>query len=176
MTPSCYTCKHCNTKGHLAKDCTELREENVEGFEGVSSNADLLLMDNSEDEEEEEGLSGFNDIRMIFDDDTEEEEGEGEEDKGGGEEGEGVGEGNSSKSFEEERVELTSNMAEDSKHENNPNMQRYALLAIIHIYTMLCLAFGIGHFVNVNFFETLQLNMLCCLQGFAEGRSDSFRE
>ena len=51
------------------------------------------------------------------------------------------------------------NMAKDSNHENNPNMQRYALLAIIHIYTMLCLAFGIGHFVNVNFFETLQLNL-----------------
>ena len=130
MTPSCYTCKHCNTKGHLARDCTELREDNGEGFEGVSSNADLLLMDNSEDEEEEEGLSGFNDIRMIFDDDTEEEEGEGE---GGG------GEGNSSKSFEEERVELTSSMTEDPNHENNLNIQRYALLAIIHIYTMLWL-------------------------------------
>ena len=134
MTPSCYTCKHCNTKGHLARDCTELREDNGEGFEGVSSNADLLLMDNSEDEEEEEGLSGFNDIRMIFDDDTEEEEGEGEE---GGEGG--GGEGNSSKSFEEERVELTSSMTEDPNHENNLNIQRYALLAIIHIYTMLWL-------------------------------------
>ena len=131
MTPSCYTCKHCNTKGHLARDCTELREDNGEGFEGVSSNADLLLMDNSEDEEEEEGLSGFNDIRMIFDDDTEEEEGEGE--------GGGGGEGNSSKSFEEERVELTSSMTEDPNHENNLNIQRYALLAIIHIYTMLWL-------------------------------------
>ena len=123
-----------------------MREQNGEGFEGVSSNADLLLMDNSEDEEEE-GESGFNDIRMIFDDDTDEDEAEGGEDDGVGEE-EGGGdeageeeerEGNSSKSFEEERVELR-NKPEDSINENNPNMQRYdmyAMLPIIHTYTLL---------------------------------------
>ena len=92
-----------------------MREQDGEGFEGVSSNADLLLMDNSEDEEEE-GESGFNDIRMIFDDDTEE---EGGEEEGGGGEGR-----NSYENFEEERMELR-NKPEDSANENNPSMQRY---------------------------------------------------
>ena len=27
MTPACYTCKHCNMKGHLAKDCTGPRDQ-----------------------------------------------------------------------------------------------------------------------------------------------------
>ena len=92
-----------------------MREQGGEGIEGVSSTADFLLMDNSEDEEGERE-SGFNDIRMIFDDDTEEEEEEGEE-------------GNSSKSFDEER----SNQPEDSNSENNPNMQRYAPLSFMHM-------------------------------------------
>ena len=117
MTPDCYTCKHCNTKGHLAKDCAELREQggSGEGFEGTSSSADLLLMDNSEDEEEEGG-SGFNDIRMIFDDDTDEEE----EDKE-----------NSSRNFDEDTAE-PGDQPEDPNSENNLNMQRYALPAIMH--------------------------------------------
>ena len=117
MTPDCYTCKHCNTKGHLAKDCAELREQggSGEGFEGASSSADLLLMDNSEDEEEEGG-SGFNDIRMIFDDDTDEEE----EDKE-----------NSSRNFDEDTAE-PGDQPEDPNSENNLNMQRYALPAIMH--------------------------------------------
>ena len=120
MTPDCYTCKHCNTKGHLAKDCAELREQggSGEGFEGTSSSADLLLMDNSEDEEEEGG-SGFNDIRMIFDDDTDEEDEE-EEDKE-----------NSSRNFDEDTAE-PGDQPEDPNSENNLNMQRYALPAIMH--------------------------------------------
>ena len=109
-------------------------------------------MDNSEDEEGE-GESGFNDIRMIFDDDTEE-EGEGE----GGEEEE---EGNSSKSFDEE----LGNQPEDSISENNPNMQRYALLSIMHILWL----------SELTIYETLQLN-LRCYQGFERGGSDSFGE
>ena len=91
-----------------------MREQGGEGIEGVSSTADFLLMDNSEDEEGERE-SGFNDIRMIFDDDT---DGEGE-----------GGVGNSSKSFDEE----TSNQPEDSNSENNPNMQRYAPLSFMHM-------------------------------------------
>ena len=136
-------------KGHLAKDCQrlELREGDGEGIEGVSSTADFLLMDNSEDEEGGR-KSGFNDIRMIFDDDTEEE----------GEEGE---EGTSSKSFDEE----LGNQPEDSICENNPNMQRYALLSIMHILWL----------SELTIYETLQLN-LPCYQGFERGQSDTFGE
>ena len=136
-------------EGHLAKDCLDLREEDGEGFEGVSSTADFLLMDNSEDEEGEGG-SGFNDIRMIFDDDTEE-EGEGEEEE----------ERNSSKSFDKE----FGNQPEDSISENNPNMHRYALLSIIHMIWL----------SELTIYETLQLN-LPCYQGFERGQSDTFGE
>ena len=106
MTSACYKCKHCNTKGHLAKDCTEMREQagNSEAFEAAG--ADLLLMDDSE-EEEEEGGSGFNDIRMIFDDDTDEEE----EDKE-----------NASRSFGDESVEIVNEPEEN--YEDNLNTQR----------------------------------------------------
>ena len=140
MTPACYTCKHCNMNGHLAKDCTELRIRdqggNDEGFEGASSAADFLLMDNSDDEEEEGG-SGFNDIRMIFDDDTDDEEEE--EDKG-----------NSSKKIDKETVELV-NQSEDPNSENNPNMQRYALPAIMHPVHIYCFGFWNWSFHTCDF-------------------------
>ena len=57
--------------------------------------------------EEEDEARGFNnDIRRIFESDDEEEE-----------------EGNSSKSFDDVRVEL-SNKPEEPKSDKNPNMQR----------------------------------------------------
>ena len=55
MSPSCYTCKHCKGKGHLAKDCPELaenRQRQAETFERDNAPADLLLV---EEEGEEEG-------------------------------------------------------------------------------------------------------------------------
>ena len=88
MSPACYTCKHCKRKDHLAKDCPELGEQEQDQhqqqlqqqhqgdkggtFERESSSADRLLV-----EEEEEGARGFNDIRMIFDDEEEEGNGNG---------------------------------------------------------------------------------------------------
>ena len=106
MSPACYTCKHCKRKGHLAKDCPELveHEEQAETFERDNSPADLLLV---EEEGEEEGARGFNDIRMIFEDEEEEEEEE---------------EGNLSKGHDEVTGD---NKPEDSRSENNPDLQRY---------------------------------------------------
>ena len=106
MSPSCYACKHCKGKGHLAKDCPELaenRQRQAETFERDNAPADLLLV---EEEGEEEGARGFNDIRMIFEDEEEEEE-------------EG---GNLSKGHDEVTGD---NKPEDSRSENNPDLQRY---------------------------------------------------
>ena len=148
MTPACYTCKHCNMNGHLAKDCAELRDQGGNG-DGASSSADFLLMDNSEDEEEEGG-SGFNDIRMIFDDDTDEEE---EEE-------------NTSRNFDEDPVDL-GNQSEDPNNENNLNMQRCALPAIMQP-GFYCFGFWNFHFACVTICETLQ--------GSDRGRSNNFGE
>ena len=65
-------------------------------------------MEEEEEKEGEERASGFNDIRMIFDDDEEEEDGE----------------GNSSKNSDEVTDEL--NKPEDPRSEKNPNVERYA--------------------------------------------------
>ena len=89
MSPACFTCKQCNTRGHLAKDCPESRDEQESNREEVDgggshlpggggshlpgdSSADFLLIE--EEEEEGEEKRGFNDIRMIFDDDDDDEE------------------------------------------------------------------------------------------------------
>ena len=90
MSPACFTCKQCNTRGHLAKDCPESRDEQESNREEVDgggshlpgdgggshlpgdSSADFLLIE--EEEEEGEETRGFNDIRMIFDDDDDDEE------------------------------------------------------------------------------------------------------
>ena len=110
MSPACYTCKHCKRKGHLAKDCPELGERQAGTFERDNSPADLLLL---EEEGEEEGAKGFNDIRMIFEDDEEEEK--------DGDEGE-------------------HSKLEDPRIENNPDVQRYnitmlCLLSYIYCYS-----------------------------------------
>ena len=98
MSPACFTCKQCNTRGHLAKDCPESGDEQESNREEVDgggshlpvdgggshlpggggshlpgdSSADFLLIE--EEEEEGEEKRGFNDIRMIFDDDDDDEE------------------------------------------------------------------------------------------------------
>ena len=125
MSPACYTCKHCKRKGHLAKDCPELGEQeqdqeqqqqqkqlggNGGTFERDTSSADRLLV---EEEGEEDEARGFNNIRMIFDEDDEEE-------------------GNSSKGHDE--VTGEHNKPEDPRSESNADVQRYKSSAIYHIY------------------------------------------
>ena len=124
MSPACYTCKHCKRKGHLAKDCPELGEQeqdqhqqqqqqqggNGGTFERESSSADRLLV---EEEGEEDEARGINNIRMIFDEDDEEE-------------------GNSSKGHDE--VTGEHNKPEDPRSESNADVQRYKSSASYQIY------------------------------------------
>ena len=43
MSPACFTCKQCNTRGHLAKDCPESRDEQESNREEVDGGGSHLL-------------------------------------------------------------------------------------------------------------------------------------
>ena len=42
MSPACFTCKQCNTRGHLAKDCPESRDEQESNREEVDGGGSHL--------------------------------------------------------------------------------------------------------------------------------------
>ena len=42
MSPACFTCKQCNTRGHLAKDCPESRDEQESNREEVDGGGSRL--------------------------------------------------------------------------------------------------------------------------------------
>ena len=45
MSPACFTCKQCNTRGHLAKDCPESRDEQESNREEVDGGGSHLPVD-----------------------------------------------------------------------------------------------------------------------------------